>query len=88
MSIQRVPKTEGMRQTISASTQLPLTFENLATHERNTPADHPSCVRMQRWLACSGDTLLLGRIANNWDQLIEKDEVAAAIESATNRRET
>jgi hypothetical protein len=59
-----------------------LTSENLANHERNMPAVDPSCVRMQRWLADSGDTFVLSRTADDWDQLKQKDEVSAAIEKA------
>jgi hypothetical protein len=76
MSVQKPPKTKEGSESTSGSTPLRLTSENLANHEKNMPAVHPSHVRMQRWLADSSDTHALNRAANDWDQLKQDDEVA------------
>ena len=87
MSTEKTSKDENRPQATSASVQSPLTSENLANHdERDMPSAPPSWVRMQRWLAETSDTRVQSRTScatNNWDQLKEIDEVAAAIERAT-----
>jgi hypothetical protein len=91
MSIHNTSRNENMSQTTSASVQLPLTFQNLAIHERNMPLVRPSLLRIQRWLADISDIRVqspTGDTTNDWYPLTETDEVAAAIERAFGGAET
>jgi hypothetical protein len=60
--------------------RLPLTTANLATHERATSTlinDLP----MQRWLSSNDNERQRGIDVDAWIQLVERDQVAAAIEA-------
>lgn len=75
----------------SDSRSYQLTATNLAAHGEATPTisskDHQNGNnKMQRWLAYRGDSQPPTREAHearDWGRLVESDEVAAAIESAT-----
>ncbi|KAM0701786.1 hypothetical protein Q7P35_010695 [Cladosporium inversicolor] len=68
-----------------------LTTTNLAAHGEATPTvsskdQQNGNNKLQRWLAYRGDSQLPtreAREARDWSRLVESDEVAAAIESAT-----
>ena len=75
------------------SRSTPLTAANLAAYNETTSAippgiQHHENDNMQRWLTRADDCQPPTREARevrNWDRLVENDDVAAAIESATRR---
>jgi hypothetical protein len=83
MSIQRTPQNEGGSHTRSAATQTSLNTANVTAHERHRAMAQESGFKLRRWLADTSDSHHQAREAHDWKELVEKDDVAAAIESAT-----
>lgn len=87
MSAQSTLKNNQERsQPSPTSAQTPLTAANLAAHQGNDPVAQQDSSNMQRWLSYTEDTLFQARKARearDWDQLKEKDDLAAAIEKAS-----
>jgi hypothetical protein len=59
---------------------LPLTTANLAAHERAT-STFVNDLPMQRWLSSNENERQRGIDVDAWTQLVERDQVAAAIEA-------
>ena len=91
MSRKDTTKDRAGQQSHSNPRSIPLTTANLAAHDEATSAmtfidqEHEK-ENMRRWLACADDCQPPTREARevrHWDRLVENDDVAAAIESAT-----
>jgi hypothetical protein len=66
--------------TTSYDGRLSLTTANLAAHERAT-ATSINDLPMQRWLSSNENERQRGIDVDAWTQLVERDQVAAAIEA-------
>jgi hypothetical protein len=66
--------------TTSYDGRLPLTTANLAAHERAT-ATFINDLPMQRWLSSNESERQRDIDVDAWTQLVERDQVAAAIEA-------
>ena len=83
MSRDGLPKNANQSRQTTASTPTPLTTANVAAHTAIASTIPPETHRIQRWLAYTGDRQSQTRQANDWDRLVKEDELAAAIERAT-----
>jgi hypothetical protein len=76
MSIENSAQNDRM----SYDNRLPLTATNLAAHDRAT-ATFSNDLPMQRWLLSHENERQRDFNVNAWTQLVERDQVAAAIEA-------